>query len=133
MLQRTAAATAEMRARRIGAPTPRGHPLDDPPFASAASSGAETRPDAIARHRKGQKDRFAVVVGDAVPARPDPRYGELHEPVGLFSSTSFQTPTPLGHGFARASRSLSNARGDLTLVAKIAEFDEASHDRMLYL
>ena len=91
MLQRTAAATAEMWARRIGTPTPRGQPLDDPPFASAASSGAETRPNAIARHREGQKDRFAVVVRDAVPARPDPRDRKLDDPVGLFLISSFQT------------------------------------------
>jgi hypothetical protein len=71
MLQRTTAVTAEMRARRIGAPTPRGQPLDDPPFASAASSGAETRPGAIARHREGQKDRFAAVFGDTVAPRAE--------------------------------------------------------------
>ena len=67
-----------MCARRFNALFAGVQPFDNPALASSASSGGEAREDAIARHREGQKDRFAIVLGDSVPARPDPRYDELN-------------------------------------------------------
>jgi hypothetical protein len=81
MLYRAAAAAAEMRARRLSAPVPGVQPLDNPALASSASAGAEPRADAVARHREGQKDRFAVAFGNAVALRAEPFDRKLDEPV----------------------------------------------------
>ena len=107
MLHRAAAATAKMCARRVNAPLPGFQPFDNSALASIASAGTQECADAIARHREGQKDRFAIVLGDSVPARPDPRYDELN---GLLS-----------HGFAVAFRSLSHGRADHTLTIENGE------------
>jgi hypothetical protein len=81
MLYRTAAAAAEMRARRLSAPVPGVQPFDNPALASSASAGAEPRADAVARHREGQKDRVAVAFGNAVALRAEPFDQKLDEPV----------------------------------------------------
>jgi hypothetical protein len=78
MLHRAAAAPAEMCARRVNAPLPGFQPFDNPALASSASSGTKVRADAVSRHREGQKDRLAILLGDSVPARADPRYDELN-------------------------------------------------------
>jgi hypothetical protein len=79
MLQRAAAAMAEMPAGGFGAPAPGGQPLDNPAFAPAAAAGAEPDTYMVARHREGQKHRLAVMFGDPVAARADP----LDEVVGV--------------------------------------------------
>ena len=96
MLQCTAAATAEMRARRSGSSFTPGQPIDDPPFPSAATAGAEPRADAVARHREGQKDRLAIVLGDSVPARPDPLDQKLDDLIGV---SPIPVATPRHHLF----------------------------------
>jgi hypothetical protein len=70
-----------MCARRIGAPIPSVQPFDDPALAASASASAEPRADAVARHRKGQKDRFAVAFGNAVALCAEPLDRKLREPV----------------------------------------------------
>jgi hypothetical protein len=89
MLQPTAPAAAEMRAGRDGAPFPEVQPFDDPAAASSASAGAESRADAVARHREGQKDRRALVFGDAVATRPQPLDDKLDEPARSLSTPRF--------------------------------------------
>jgi hypothetical protein len=82
MLQRAAAAKTEMRARRIGAPFAPGQPLDDPALAPPASAGAESRSHAIARHSKGEKDRLAPVLRDAVSLRAEAFDQKLDQLIG---------------------------------------------------
>ena len=81
MLHRAAAAASKMGARRFGAPFPGVQPFDNPALASSASAGTEPRADAVARHREGQKDRFAVAFGNAVALRAEPLDRQLDEPV----------------------------------------------------
>ena len=71
MLQRAAAAMAEMPARGIGVPRPGREPLDDLALASSAAAGAKPRADAIARDSEGQKDWLASVLGDTVSLRAE--------------------------------------------------------------
>src|SRR5215831_188984 len=82
MLQRAAAAMAEMRARRSGAIFARVQPFDDPAFASAAAAGPEPRAHAVARHREGQKHRLATVFGDTVAPPAEPLDTKLDDLVG---------------------------------------------------
>jgi len=70
MLQRAAAAMAEMRARRSGASVARVQQFDDPAFASSAADGTDPGTHTIARHRERQEDRRAVIFGDAFAAPP---------------------------------------------------------------
>ena len=84
MLHRAAAAAAEMCARRLSAPFPGVQPFDSPALASSASAGTEPRADAVARHREGQKDRFAVTFGNAVALRAKPFDRKLHQLVCAF-------------------------------------------------
>ena len=81
MLDREAAAASEMGARRFGAPFPGVQPFDNPALASSASAGTEPRANAIAGHREGQKDRFAVAFGNTVALGAEPFDGKLDEPV----------------------------------------------------
>ena len=81
MLDRAAAAASEMGARRFGAVFPGDQPFDNPALASAASAGTEPRADAVARHREGQKDRFAVSLANAVALGAQPFDRKLDEPV----------------------------------------------------
>ena len=81
MLNRAAAASAEMCARRFCAPLPGVQPFDNPALASTATAGAEPGADAVARHREGQKDRLAVAFGNAVSLRAKPFDRKLGEPV----------------------------------------------------
>ena len=96
-----------MCARRVNAPLSGFQPFDNSALASIASAGTQECADAVARYREGQKDRLPIVLGDSVPARPDPRYDELN---GLLS-----------HGFAVAFRSLSHGRADHTLTIENGE------------
>ena len=82
MLNRAAAAAAEMRARRLGAPFPGVQRLENTALASSSSAGTVPRADAVARHREGQKDRFAIAFGNAVSLRAEPLDRKLDEPVG---------------------------------------------------
>jgi hypothetical protein len=79
VLQRAAAALAEMPAQRLAAPRPGDEPFDSAAFLPSAPADAEPSADAITGHRKGQKDRLAVVVGDAVSTRPQPLDLELDQ------------------------------------------------------
>ena len=81
MLHRAAAAAAEICARRFSAPLLGVQPFDNPALASSATAGAEPGADAVARHREGQKDRFAVAFGNAVSLRAKPLDRKLDEPV----------------------------------------------------
>ena len=72
MLQRAAAALAEMSAGGLAAPGPGGEPFDDPAFPSSAPTDAEPRPNPVAGRGKGQEHVFAVVVGDAVSPSSEP-------------------------------------------------------------
>jgi len=81
MLDRAAAAASEMGARRFSASFPGVQPFDNPALASAASAGTEPRADAVARHREGQKDRFAVSLANAVALGAQPFDRKLDEPV----------------------------------------------------
>jgi len=118
MLERAAAAAAEMRARRIGVAFPEVQPFDGPTLSSAAATSTESRADAVTRNREGQKDRLPLMFGDAVPARPDPLDGKRDQPIRR-SSTLKAIPS-VGHGFATALGSLSNADSDHTLVVRVA-------------
>src|SRR6516165_1572195 len=82
MLQRAAAAMAEMRARRSGASVARVQQFDDPAFASSAADGTDPGTHTIARHRERQEDRRAVIFGDAFAARPERLNGKLDHSFG---------------------------------------------------
>jgi hypothetical protein len=79
MLQRAAAATAEMSAGGIGAPGPGGDQFDDPALAPSSSGSAEPGANAVSRRRIRQKNRRALVFGDAVSACPQPIDDKLDE------------------------------------------------------
>ena len=61
-----------MPAGRSGALRPAGKPVGDAALPPAMAACPEPGADAIARHRKGHKDRFAPVLRNTVPARADP-------------------------------------------------------------
>jgi hypothetical protein len=71
-----------MRARRIGAPFTPGQPLDDPALAPSASASAGFRSHAIARQSKGEKDRLAPVLRDAVSLRAESLDQKLDQLIG---------------------------------------------------
>ena len=81
MLHRAAAAASEMCARGFGAPFRDVQPFDNPALASSASAGTEPRADAVAGHREGQKDPFAVALANAVALGAQPFDRKLDEPV----------------------------------------------------
>ena len=71
MLQRAPAAAAEMATGWRGASWTRVEQLDHPPFAAAATAGAEPGANAIARGGERQIDRLALPSRDAVGAGAD--------------------------------------------------------------
>ena len=81
VLQRTAAACSEMRARRVGASWSRNKPVDNPPLASAAAAGAEPSADTVPRRGKGQKYGRAPMPPDAIASPADPLDRKLDEAV----------------------------------------------------
>jgi hypothetical protein len=131
MLHGTTATAAEMCARRVNAPLPGFQPFDNPALASTASSGTEVGADAVARHREGQKDRFAVAFGNAVALRAEPFDRKLHEPV---CPSLIPVERPRHH---KQSKHIERrpCRTMVLLLPSPQEpgAGEANHDRMLHL
>jgi hypothetical protein len=88
VLQRTAAAPAEMPASRHGTAGARSELLDDAALASRRAPRAEPSAHVIARNRKGQKDRLPGVSGNAVALRAEPLHQKLDDSITFELSTS---------------------------------------------
>ena len=112
MLKRTAAATAEMRARRVGAPFPSVQPFDNSALPSSTSTGTELRANAVAGYREWQKHRFAIVLGESVPTRPDPRSDELNGCVRAMVFPQLSAPCRMAVLILRSPSRMASRRGD---------------------
>ena len=86
MLERTAAASAEMPAWRYGTARARNNPLGDPAFAPRSASRAEPGAHAIAGYRVGQKHRFSRVERNAIALSAEPLDRQLDELLALYQA-----------------------------------------------
>jgi hypothetical protein len=104
MLQRAAAALAEMTAGRCNASRARRNALEDPAFVSRTSARTDLHANAVARHRERNVDRRATLLGDAVTLSPEPFDRELRR-IGRaprLLRRRFNQPTAVRRGRSRS-------------------------------